>query len=90
MVMNKNFASNGYAQEILETLHAWAFDLFKFKKLFMNFRVDNSKMRHIAEKLGYHEVGILEQEYFWKGQFLDFVRFELTAQDYQKRIQGAQ
>ena len=89
MVINKNFAGNGYAQEILETLHAWAFDLLKFEKLFMNFRVDNSKMRHIAGKLGYKEAGVLKDAYLLKGGWLDFVRFELTSEDYQKRSKNA-
>lgn len=89
MIANEEFRGHGFAQEILVTLQNWAFDALKLNKVFMNFRADNEKMHRIAEELGYREVGTLRQEYFWKGRFLDFVRFESILEDYQKRTQSA-
>ncbi|QQG46342.1 MAG: GNAT family N-acetyltransferase [Candidatus Niyogibacteria bacterium] len=79
MIINKDFTGKGYAQEMLEILHKWVFEYLKLNKVYMNFRVDNARMRHVTEKFGYCEVGVLKNEYFWKGQWLDFVRYELTA-----------
>jgi RimJ/RimL family protein N-acetyltransferase len=82
LIANKDFRGQGYAGKILTLLYDYAFGVLGLRKVYMSFRVDNEKQMHLAEKLGYRKVGILKDEYFWKGQYLDFVRYELLAKDW--------
>lgn len=85
LIANKDFRGMGHAAEILAVLYDYAFGVLGFRKVYMTFRVDNEKQRHLAKKLGYREVGVLKEEYFWRGQYLDFVRYELLARDWLAR-----
>lgn len=82
LIANKDFRGHGYAEIILTILYDYAFGVLGLRKVYMSFRVDNEKQIHLAQKLGYRKVGILEEEYFWRGQYLDFVRYELLASDW--------
>ncbi|MEK7567027.1 MAG: GNAT family protein, partial [Patescibacteria group bacterium] len=77
-IFNEKFHGQGYAREIISLLQEQAFNWLCLKKVFMNFRPNNEKMRRIAAVLGYREVGILKSEYFWRGEWLDLVRHELV------------
>lgn len=82
LIANRDFRGQGYAEKILTILYDYAFGVLGFRKVYMNFRVDNEKQIHLAEKLGYRKVGILKEEYFWQSQYLDFVRYELLGRDW--------
>ncbi|OGZ28350.1 MAG: hypothetical protein A2931_03040 [Candidatus Niyogibacteria bacterium RIFCSPLOWO2_01_FULL_45_48] len=89
-ILNEEFRGHGYAHEILDLTHGYGFEILGLNKIFMSFYFENMKMHRIADRLGYRKAGVLKEEYFLKGKWLDFVRYELTAKEYQKRIQGAQ
>lgn len=82
MIFNEIYRGHGLAEEIISCIHQWIFQNLVWNKVYMNFRTDNKKMRHIAKKLKYRRVGVLKQEYYWRGKWVDFIRYELTSERY--------
>ena len=73
----------GYGQQAMALLVALGFEELGLHKLWLVHYSENTRMRHLAEKLGFTQEGVLRDEYFCDGRFHDMVRHAILATDYQ-------
>lgn len=72
----------GYAQIAILLILAVAFFDLDLHKVWLMVYESNEKARHIYQKLGFREEGILRQEYFWRGEYHDMVRMSILIQEF--------
>lgn len=82
VIGRKDLQGKGLAQEALDRLCSVAFEDLALHKLWLVHYRTNTRMRHIAGKLGFVEEGILRDEYFHQGAYHDMVRHSLLEGEY--------
>jgi ribosomal-protein-alanine N-acetyltransferase len=82
----KELQGRGLAQASLRALCALGFETLALHKLWIVHYATNTRMRHIAGKLGFVEEGVLRDEYFHQGRWHDMVRHSLLAHEYPDAI----
>jgi RimJ/RimL family protein N-acetyltransferase len=82
VVGHREHQGKGLAQEALRALCDTGFRELELHKLWLMHYRTNTRMRHIAEKLGFREEGVLRDEYFHQGAWHDMVRHSLLDHEY--------
>lgn len=82
VIGSKSDHGRGYGQEAMALLLALGFEEIGLHKLWLVHYAENTKMRHLAEKLGFQQEGLLRDEYFCEGHFHDMFRHAILAPDY--------
>lgn len=86
VIGRKDLQGKGYAQEALRRLCAIGFEELELHKLWLVHYRTNTRMRHIAGKLGFVEEGVLRDEYYHQGAWHDMVRHSLLEGEYPSEI----
>ena len=82
---DKHAQGHGVGQAALELLIAFGFERLGLHKLWLVHYADNARMRHIADKLGFRQEGVLRDEYFHRGTWHDMVRHALLEHEWRAR-----
>lgn len=75
----------GHASRAIEALLPLAFEQVGLNKVWAIFYVANARMRHITEKLGFVQEGVLLEEYFHQERYHDMVRVCLLRRHWDER-----
>lgn len=71
----------GLGTQAMRLLIDMAFAELGLHKVWLVHYRTNTRMAHIAEKLGFTEEGVLRDEYFHQGSFHDMIRWSLLEDD---------
>lgn len=82
MLGAKGWQGRGLGQEALRLVIAYAFTSLELHKVWLVHYADNTRMRHVAEKLGFTAEGVLRDEYFHAGRYHDMVRHSLLRPEW--------
>lgn len=72
----------GYGPDALKALIAHLFDTFNINKVWISARTNNPRAIKAYEKVGLKREGLLRQESFFNGQFVDCVRFAILKTEF--------
>ncbi len=75
----------GHASRAIEQLVPLAFEQLGLNKIWAIFYTTNLRMRHITEKLGFVQEGVLLEEYYHREEFHDMVRVCLLRRHWNER-----
>ncbi len=75
----------GYGQSAIDALLKIAFEEYSLKNVWLMCYATNTRIQHIAQKLGFRKEGILKNSYFHKGEYHEMVKMQLSKQDYLRR-----
>jgi len=84
IIGNKKEWGKGHAQRAIALLLNIAFKKMKLNKVWVICYVTNHRMKHIMEKMGFVEEGILREEYFHKDHYHDMVRLSLLRREWKE------
>lgn len=79
-----NAWGDGYATEATALLCGHAFDQRRLHKIVAHAYDFNAGSRRVLEKVGFVEEGVLREEAFVDGEFVDVLRYGLLAREYQR------
>ncbi len=81
VIGKKTARGQGLGTETLRTLAAYAFAELGLHKVWLVHYKTNTRMAHMARKLGFQQEGVLRDEYFHEGDFHDMVRWSLLEDE---------
>ena len=82
MVGDQRAQGHGLGQAALGLLIAYGFERLGLHKLWLVHYADNTRMRHIAGKLGFVQEGVLRDEYFHRDAWHDMVRHAILEHEW--------
>lgn len=78
----KEYLNKGYGTDALKTLTTYLFNNFDLNKIWIEARANNPRAIKAYQKIGFKPEGLLRQESYFQGQFVDCVRFAILKQDF--------
>lgn len=82
MIGLKEVQGKGLGQEALRLVVGYGFERLGLHKVWLVHYADNARMRHIAQKLGFTQEGVLRDEYFHNDRWHDMVRHAILEQEW--------
>lgn len=79
---DKNYWGKGYGLSAINEMLFWGFDTLKLNKIWLRVEVDNKKAIKSYKRIGYVEEGILRQDRFRKGEFVDRLRMSILKSEF--------
>ena len=76
---------NGYATDAVETVCRYAFEERRLNKVYAKVYETNPASRRVLEKAGFEEEGVLRQEAFAGGEYVDIHRYGLLVDEWRER-----
>ena len=74
--------AKGYGPDALRALIIYLFKSFDINKVWISARTNNPRAIKAYEKVGFEREGLLRQENFFNGQFVDCVRFAILKVEF--------
>lgn len=74
IIIAPEFQGRGYATAATRLAMDYAFTVLNLYKLFLIVDCENAPARHVYQKLGFTEEGVLRHEFFVDGQYRDVIR----------------
>ena len=78
----KAFWGKGYAREIVIMILGFAFEELGLEKVYLKTLPNNSKARHIYEKIGFKQEALLRKEYYIHGELNDLFQHSLLKSEW--------
>ena len=78
----KECLDKGYGTDALKTLIMYLFDNFDINKIWIEARANNPRAIKAYQKIGFKQEGLLRQESYFQGEFVDCIRFSILKQDF--------
>lgn len=78
----KEYLNKGYGTDALKTLIIYLFDNFDINKIWIEARANNPRAIKAYQKIGFKPEGLLRQESYFQGQFVDCARFSILKQEF--------
>ena len=85
IIGNKKHWGEGYAQEAILRILEVAFKKYGFNKIWLKVFEQNEKARHVYEKCGFKNEGVLSEKYSLKGNYFNLIKMSITKQEWEKR-----
>lgn len=85
IIGEKQFWGKGIATEAYRLIIRFAFNTLGLHRVFSGMTVRNKGMIHVARKVGMKQEGILRDEFYKDGVYVDVVRFGLINPEHKKR-----
>lgn len=77
----KDTLGKGYGTDALKVLIKYLFSTYKINKITIEARANNTRAIKAYEKVGFSREGLLREENYFKGKFVDCVRFGIIKKD---------
>ena len=74
--------SKGLGTDALKTLMEHLFNSFDINKIIISARANNPRAIKAYQKVGFKKEGLLKEENYFKGEFVDYVIFGLLKRDF--------
>lgn len=71
-----------YASKAVMLAIEYSFAVLNLYKIYLEVARDNERAVHVYKKLGFQQEGILLQEYYSNGKYLDVIRMAIFRNDY--------
>lgn len=81
IIGSKNDMGKGYGSDALRTLIAHLFNNFNLNKIYVFARLDNSAALNTYSKVGFVQEGVLRQDEWFNGKFIDRVTFGMLRSE---------
>jgi len=78
----KENMGKGYGSDALKTLIKYLFENFSINKIWIAARVNNLRAIRAYEKAGFKKEGILREEDYFEGEFVDCIRFGILRKEF--------
>ena len=85
LIGEKNLWGKGYGTEAVQLALRLAFEGLNLNRVYLKTLTSNKRARRCYEKAGFKEEGILRQDGFCKGRYVDRVMYSILAEEYFKR-----
>jgi len=72
----------GYGSDALKTLIKYLFENFNINKIWIEARVNNPRAIRAYEKAGFKKEGVLREEDYFEGKFVDCIRFGILRKEF--------
>lgn len=79
---DKRYWGKGYGLAAMNGMLHFGFNTLDLNKIWLRVEIDNEKAIRSYKKMGYVEEGILRQDRFRKGKFVDRLRMSILKQEY--------
>lgn len=80
--ISEPYCNNGYATEAISAILRFGFVELGLNKIYATRFSSNFASGKVLEKNSMQQEGILRQEYYFKGQFRDSIRYSITKDQY--------
>jgi len=84
LIGNRKNMGMGYGSDALKTLIRHLFKKFSINKIWIEARANNPRAIKAYQKSGFKKEGLLREENYFKGKFVDCVRFGILRKDFLK------
>lgn len=84
IIGDKDNTGKGYGPDALKTLMEYLFDKFKLNKIWIEASLVNPRAVKAYQKVGFKKEGILREEYYSRGKFVDCLRFGILKREFNK------
>jgi len=74
----------GYGSDAIKTLCGYIFDKFGLNKIWIEARANNPRAIQAYQNTGFKKEGILREEDYFNGEFVDCVRLGILKKEFQK------
>ena len=81
IIGDEKYMGEGYGPDALSTLNHYLFEKLGVNKIWLNARANNLRAVAAYEKAGFKVEGILKEDDYFEGEFVDIVRFGLLKKD---------
>lgn len=79
---DKNYWGKGYGLSAMNEMLLWGFNILGLNKIWLRVEVDNQKAIKSYKRMGYVEEGILRQDRFKNGGFVDRLRMSILKNEF--------
>ncbi|QOR64900.1 GNAT family N-acetyltransferase [Cytobacillus suaedae] len=79
---DKNYWGKGFGLAAMKEMLIWGFNELGLNKIWLRVEVDNDKAIKSYIRMGYVEEGILRQDRFRNGEFIDRLRMSILKQEF--------
>jgi len=84
IIGRKEYLDQGYGPEALEILISYLFDNFDLNKVWIQSRNNNPRAMNAYKKVGFKQEGLLRQQDYFEGKFVDCTSFGLLKGEFEK------
>src|SRR3989338_11175300 len=78
----KEYLGKGYGTDALKTLITYLFNNFNLNKVWIEARANTPRAIRAYKKIGFIKEGLLREESYFGGKFVDCIRFGLLRQEF--------
>ena len=82
IIGKKGDLGRGYGSDSLKTLIRYVFDNFNVNKIWIEARVNNPRAIRAYELVGFKKEGLLREENYFNGKFVDCIRFGILRKEF--------
>lgn len=79
---DKSYWRKGYGLSAMNEMLAWGFNELELNKIWLRVEVDNEKAIKSYKRIGYVEEGILRQDRYRNGRFVDRLRMSMLKSEF--------
>lgn len=87
--LRKEYRRQGIMTEAMTAILDWGFDTLRLNKVEALTDPKNEPSMRLLEKLGFHRDGVLRENTYFQGRFLDDVCFSLLAREWHSKPSGS-
>ncbi|WP_114744798.1 GNAT family N-acetyltransferase [Falsibacillus pallidus] len=79
---DKNYWGRGYGLSAMHEMLHWGFKYLDLNKIWLRVEVDNDKAIKSYKKMGYVDEGVLRQDRFRNGEYVDRLRMSILKEEF--------
>ncbi|MBN6205238.1 GNAT family N-acetyltransferase [Ralstonia pickettii] len=79
---DKSYWGKGYGLSAMKEMLAWGFNELELNKIWLRVEVDNEKAIKSYKRIGYVEEGILRQDRYRNGRYVDRLRMSMLKSEF--------
>ncbi|WP_433750476.1 GNAT family N-acetyltransferase [Falsibacillus pallidus] len=79
---DKNYWGKGYGLSAMNEMLNWAFTHLDLNKIWLRVEIDNDKAIRSYKKMGYADEGVLRQDRFRNGEYVDRLRMSILRDEF--------
>lgn len=81
---DKSYWGKGYGFSAMREMLAWGFEELELNKIWLRVEIDNERAIKSYERIGYVEEGILRQDRYRDGRFVDRLRMSILKSEFDR------
>lgn len=86
IIGDKEDIGKGYGPNAMRTLIKYLFKNFDINKVWVEPRANNPRAIKAYKKVGFKKEGLLQEEDYFRGKFVDCVRFGILRKEFKEKL----